>query len=518
MADSITLGAIDAGSNAIRMMIASTTGTEGLKPVVTERAPVRLGHNTFVRGELDAKTIERAVTAFARFRRLFDEHGVEHYRAVATSALRSANNSEDLLDRLYRDVGIQLEVIDGLEEARLVRKAVEKKIGDSQSFSVIVDLGGGSLEVTSRTRDAWLPSTMKIGTVRLLETFGLSGALSDDEARLIRRYVSSQLRANVDPSTITENSAIACGGNAEALAELFGQKGKGNVATLKSSQLEDALPKLLASDVKRRMEKYGVRKDRAEVMGVASLVFAEVASFLKLRRFVVPGVGIREGVLLDLFEARVGSLEDSASESPAVASARSFASRLRHNTAHGEQVRRIAKLLWSELAPLHKLPESSLTILQVAALLHDIGEVVHRRSHHKHSEYLILHGRIPGLDEQSRQMAAAVARAHRKSEPTEAKHLTFASLDPEQRAQVTKLAAILRLADGLDSDHRQQILAIRAQVSKQRVILEVTVDQTASELLASDSPKRSAFEREFALPLEIQVSAAAVPAETAPST
>ena len=515
MAKPVTLAAIDAGSNAIRMIIATATG-DGFRPVVKERVPVRLGHHTFVHGELDGKTIEQAVTAFSRFHRLFEEHGVQHYRAVATSAVRSANNGEDLIDRLYREIGLELEVIDGLEEARLVRKAVERALGDSTSLELVVDLGGGSLEISSRSKDVWKPATMRIGTVRLLETFGLSGALSDDEARLIRRYVSSQLRANLDPSTVSADMAIACGGNAEALADLFGQEGKAGLMVLKKSQLEGGLPKVLAADVKRRMSRYNVRKDRAEVMGVAAIVLAEVAEFLSLKRYTIPGVGIREGVLLDLCDALIGSLDDSGDDPIAVASARAFAARLRHNTAHGEQVRRIASLLWSELKPLHKLPDSTLTVLQVAALLHDLGEVIHRRSHHKHSEYLVLNGRIPGLESPSREMAAAVARAHRKSEPAGPKHATFAVLDSTQQEHVVKLAAILRIADGLDSDHRQQIRAIRATVEDKRVVLDVTVDQRGADFFTKDSPKLAAFEHAFDRHLEVSVAEAATPTDAAP--
>lgn len=513
MARSVTLAAVDAGSNAIRLIIASATGPAQLTTLVAERVPIRLGHNTFVHGELDATSIEATVTAFARFRRMFEEHQVESYRAVATSAVRSANNREDLLDRLYREVGVQLDVIDGLEEARLVRKAVQSAMGPERPVTLIVDLGGGSLEITRHVDDGWTPATMKIGTVRLLETFGLSGAISDDEARLIRRYVASQLRANL-PGDIAagENTAVACGGNAEALVALFGNESKRGIPQLKRSQLEGALPKLLSADVKKRMGRYDIKRDRAEVIGIAAIVFAEVAEHLGLKRYEVPGVGIREGVLLDLAEATVGAL-DPGEDSVAVSSARVFAARLRHNTAHGEQVRRIAKLLFDQLRPLHQLPPELSSVLQVAALLHDIGEVVHRRSHHKHSEYLILHGRIPGLESPEREMAAAIARAHRKSEPSEAKHQTYSQLSEARRDQVRKLGAILRIADGLDADHRQRILAIRASHDKSSITLHITADQPGSELLTRSSRKKLAFENAFDRRLELEVTVAAPPSD-----
>src|SRR5688572_11084656 len=174
MDSDVMLGAIDAGSNAIRVCIARAVGGE-LVVVEAERVPVRLGHHTFTHGELDTKTIEAAVVAFARFRRLFDQHGVTRYRAVATSALRNAANREDLIDRLFRELKIELEVIDGEEEGRLVRRAVLQAMKGRSDPSLIVDLGGGSLEVTERVRDGWDTWSLKIGTVRLLETFGLTG-------------------------------------------------------------------------------------------------------------------------------------------------------------------------------------------------------------------------------------------------------------------------------------------------------------------------------------------------------
>jgi exopolyphosphatase/guanosine-5'-triphosphate,3'-diphosphate pyrophosphatase len=378
---------------------------------------------------------------------------------------------------------------------------------------MIVDLGGGSLEITRQTPSGWKPVSMEIGTVRMLETFGLSGAISEDEARLIRRFVNSQLRANL-PGDIGDgtSSAVACGGNAEALTSLFGGVSKRGVPQLKRSQLEGALPKILTADVKRRMKSLGVKRDRAEVIGIASIVFAEVAEFLGLKRYEVPGVGIREGVLLDLAEATVGAL-DSGEDPVAVASARVYAARLRHNTAHGEQVRRIAKLLFDELRPIHELEPELSSVLQVAALLHDIGEVVHRQSHHKHSEYLILHGRIPGLESPEREIAAAVARAHRKSEPTEAKHQIYSQLSEEQRDEVRKLSAILRIADGLDADHRQRILAIRASQNKNAVTLHITADQPGTELLSGSSRKKQAFESAFGRQLELELTVAAPPTD-----
>ena len=525
MAPDVTLGAIDAGSNAIRVCIARSVGTGELAIIEAERVPVRLGHHTFTHGELDTKTIEAAVVAFSRFRRLFDQHGVTRYRAVATSALRNAHNREDLIDRLFRELSIELEVIDGEEEARLVRRAVLHSMKGREP-ALIADLGGGSLEVTERVRDKWITSSMKIGTVRLLETFGLGGRISDDEARLVRRYIATSLTSSFPEPAEKHTMAAACGGNAEALAVLFGQPEKPDkgdktersekdiLPTLKLSALEEALPGLLEADVPERMSKLGVRQDRAEVLPVAALVFVELGKRLGLKKLVVPGVGIREGILVDLAEA-TGAGRSSSQEAAVISGARTFADRMGHNTAHGEQVRLMARSLFDQLKDVHQLPAELGPVLEVAALLHDIGEVVHRRAHHKHSEYMILNGRIPGLVSPEREMVAAVVRSHRKSPPDARKHDVYASLPEARQDQVRRLCALLRVADALDADHRQRIVGVKADVKNKKVALELESAANGTPAALADLSKGVIFEEVFGRKLSAEVrevpSAAASP-------
>ena len=513
----IHIAAIDAGSNAIRVAICVASGPGEIDPLVKERAPVRLGQSTFLRGEIDAATFDAAIVAFARFRKLFEQYDVRHYRAVATSAVRNARNRDALLHRIFHDTGIELDVIDGRQEARLVRRAVLWALEREEQPSTIVDLGGGSLEITNQSGTEWHTASMRIGTVRLMETFGLTGSISSDEARMMRRYVGSLLRPSVPFDEIEPGALTACcGGNAEALAHLFGSvDGKRQILT--AEQLETALPRILKHDVETRMSTFGVRKDRAEVMGVAALVFASVMADLEIDRFLVPRVGIREGLLLDLAEAHVGdALPGSAARRMALlASARTFATRMRHNTTHGEQVRRLARKLFDQLPALHGLSGKQGTVLEVAALLHDIGEIVHRKGHHRHGEYLVMNGRIPGLESPQREMVAALIRAHRKSMPYPKKHVTYSALSEQHQAEVRKLAALLRIADAIDSDHRQRVVDLQARIEVgrgvERVVLHVIIEDDAVETAHLSDHKSAAFEQEFGLPATFEVEV--VPAQ-----
>ena len=282
MTGRLTLGAIDAGSNAIRVVVAELVpgGRPGggleLMRIEAERVPVRLGHQAFTRGELDPKVIDQAVAAFVHFRERFDQHGVSIYRAVATSAVRGASNRDVLLHRLYHEAGIELEVIEGEEEARLVRKAVVNALkAGAQAPRAILDLGGGSLEVNLRYGASWRGSSLPVGTVRLLETFGLDGAIGDAEAGMVRRYTATLMQTIARGAT-GNGLAAATGGNAEALAKILGD---GNPVTpsFDLAALEKELPALVGATVEERIERYGIKRDRAEVIAIAGLVIATAA-------------------------------------------------------------------------------------------------------------------------------------------------------------------------------------------------------------------------------------------------
>ena len=220
-AGTTTLGAVDAGSNAIRMVVAELGPNELLR-IEAERVPVRLGHGAFTRGELDDDVINQAVEAFVHFRERFDHHGVSMYRAVGTSAIRNSSNRDVLLHRLYHEAGIELEVIEGEEEARLVRKSVVHALGPTATPPrAILDLGGGSLEVNLRHGSSWRGYSLPVGTVRLLETFGLDGAIGEAEAGMVRRYTAT-LMHTVARGVDGNGLAAATGGNAEALAKILG--------------------------------------------------------------------------------------------------------------------------------------------------------------------------------------------------------------------------------------------------------------------------------------------------------
>jgi exopolyphosphatase/guanosine-5'-triphosphate,3'-diphosphate pyrophosphatase len=425
---------------------------------------------------------------------------VEKYRAVATAASREARNRRVLLERVQRRSGIRLEVIDGAEEARLVRTGVLAAVGDKLSPRVIVDLGGGSMQI-SFLRQGTLESTvaLPIGTVRLMEAMKMRGAMTPSQVEAVRDYALSFLRTVQPRRGEPAVPAVACGGNAEALAQIAPGPAELGFDSLSLRLLRDRMWEIVERSVPARMKTFGVRQDRAEVMGIAAVIFTTLGQWLGVRNLIVPAVGVREGVLRELVVAHfAASPRDTAAREAQdlVTAARAFGRRAEFDSRHAEQVRRLALALYDQLGPVHRQGGDARLALELAAVLHDVGYFISSDGHHKHSEYLIRHGDIGTLNGDLRARVGCIARYHSKAVP-EPHHKMYSLLDDDHQKQVRAMAALLRIAEALDSTHRQDVSEVQAEVSGKQVRLDVGMRAAVPALLAEARQKTKLFEKEF---------------------
>jgi exopolyphosphatase / guanosine-5'-triphosphate,3'-diphosphate pyrophosphatase len=510
MAAPVQLAAIDAGSNAIRLVIARATSPKHIQILDCERAAVRLGHNAFTRRVISGDTISRAARAFRQFRDRMDQYNVGAYRAVATAAAREARNYRRLMDRVQRKAGIELEVISSEEEARLVCSAALWALGDRIQPRLIFDLGGGSLELNFYQRGVLEQRIgLPLGTIRLMETFSIDGVIDEDNANRLRHHILALLHSAMpSPPRLSRSIAVACGGNAEALVRLAAGPMVERVPTINTRLLRDQTWRMLALDVPGRMRVLRIRKDRAEVIGIAAIIFNTLAKWLDLRTMLVPGVGVREGILLDLvaeqYSVRTTSEEEKGRASELLASTRWFARRLDYNPQHAEQVARLALSLFDQLRPIHEMGADLRLVLEMAALLHDVGHFVSRKSHHRHGEYLIRNGEIPELRGWRRDMVAALVRYHNSKSEPQLEHASYAALDGQRRRQTRLLTSLLRIAEKLESEHAQRVAGVDVQISGRKAIFIVrALDGTRLDLLGLER-KSGLFEKEFQLKPEFR--------------
>jgi exopolyphosphatase / guanosine-5'-triphosphate,3'-diphosphate pyrophosphatase len=300
----LRIAAVDAGSNAIRLIVAHATGAGDWETVETSRLPIRLGHHAFSGGggRLNRRTLSEAVAGFREFQSHMERMGVVVYRAVATSAAREARNREQLKEMVRRRAGIELEIISGDEEARLVRVAVARAFAGHATPRVILDFGGGSLEINwMRGAEVERVATLPLGAVRLMEAFRAAGAIREERAAEIVRHVEHVLASGLgDRRPPAVRLLVACGGNAEFLARVAAGASHNGFPTLNMYVLRARLWQILHLDADERKRAFHVRRDRAEVMGVAALVLLTVGRWLRARSFVIPGVGVREGLLTEI--------------------------------------------------------------------------------------------------------------------------------------------------------------------------------------------------------------------------
>jgi len=511
MPEPVHIAAIDAGSNAVRLSVARAYSALDIEPLQTERFPLRLGEGVFVRPRFTEDVFKKAAKAFRHLREVMDDFGVTQYRAVATSATREAHNRDAFVRAIKRKSGISLEVISSAEESRLGREAVLAALGPEAAPRCIVDLGGGSLEVSLlRDHNAEQSVQLPVGTVRLMTTLNLAGVIRPTHEEQVRKYVRALLESKFVPRpNLGDGVAVALGGNVETLADIAPGPRQHGVQTLELSLLRERLSGILERNVRERMKTYGVRRDRADVMGIAAITLLTLGRYLNVRSFAVPGVGVREGLLQEIARDAFSRKEPhryNAAARELLVGTRSFARRLEYDQQHAEHVRELSRQLFDQLQPLHHLPPQTRVLLEAGALLHDTGHMISHRGHHKHGEYLAMNGDIPGLEGRERAIVAGVVRYHnRKSEPA-GHHPAYSSLDDPDKPLMRRLAAILRIAEALDHSHRQRIVKLHASFQHGAVGIEVHAHGDAAEDLRDAGRSAEMFEKEYHVKLYFRQS------------
>ena len=487
----------------MRLHIAGPDAEAGIKTIHYHREPVRLGHDAFTRSRLSGETMEKALQAFVTFRSMIDLHPVQTIRATGTSALRDSSNASELIRLIKDKTNIEIEVISGEEEARLIHLSVHHRVPDMDRMkTLLIDIGGGSIEVTlAKHGDIVALESFRMGTVRLLEMFR-EASEDSEQPKIMNEYIAAmQQKVREEMAGMHIDLCIGTGGNIETLDELgVSLLGNDSNHQLSFKDIKKLVKHLQSMSYEDRIDHLGLRPDRADVIIPAAIALKSIVKLARPAPLLVPSAGLADGVLLDLLQEQ--NDDNKALAHQAIAWARSMARKYHADPGHARHVRILARKLFSELKTIHRLHERDLLLLQVAAIVHEIGITVRPNKHHRHAFYLINASPMVGLSASEKNLVAIVVRYHRKRTP-DADNELFSELTESQQQRAFQLNVLLRLAIALDKERRGNVRAIHVNRSKKT--LRLLVEGKGDLLLERWAARKEAawFETVFGRKLEI---------------
>jgi len=502
-----TFAAVDIGSNSVRLKISRLSGRR-LHEIHEDRQVTRLGDGVFRTGFLSPETIADTVKVLRRFHRAVQQEGADSVRVVATSALRDARNSRAFLEWVRSTTGWKVEIISGLEEARLIHLGLVSSLRVSTSTILMVDLGGGSCELTISSKGHIRDTvSVPLGAVRLTNEFLQHDPPRKSELRRLRGFVEREIgRISDRIARSRPRAVIATSGTAASLAAvchgLYRRRGSRETAVSRT-QMRRIAKMLARLPLEERVKLPGVGPRRAEIIIAGAMVYAELLKRCQLQGFRYSPLGLRDGLLAQMAAEYDRSTRSGKHiESERWDSIRAAVAHYRVDMDHALEVRESAIQLFRTLKSLHRLPPEYAQWLSAAAMLYEVGDYVNRNGRHRHAHYIIAHSEILGYTPQQRRIIAAVARYLGKSRPAPGDG-PMKVLPPTDREYVRKTSLLLRLARALHLGRGGAVRTARVGLRHGEVKLVLLAKPRASvdlELWAVEKEKdyfREVFGREL---------------------
>lgn len=519
------VAAIDIGTNSFHLLVARPSGNNRFEVLDREKEVVRLGSGSGDMKVLEPDAIERGVVALRNFRRIADAAGAEVH-AVATSAVREATNRQEFLTRAATEAGVVVEVVSGVEEARLIHLGVLQAVPVFEQQALLMDIGGGSTEfVLGLGSEVLEARSLKLGAIRLTERFLAKEPLKrkalDEARRFVRSYLTPVARmvgdrGGFEVAVGSSGTILNVAEMARALAGDAPARTRSNLSfTAKElGKVVEALASHPTAEERSAVE--GLDPRRADIILGGVVILEEAFATLGIDEMVVSDFALREGILLDVLRRRnatsLGHLRDLRYESVL-----HLAALTPGEKAHSERVAELACELFEGTRPLHGIDGEYEELLEAAGLLCNVGLAISHDRHHLHSYYVIRNTDVlTGFTDHELELIALIARYHRKSSP-KARHPEFAQLSSDDQHRVRVLAGLLRIAVGLDRTRDGVVQSVGVEVvgkKSVRVVADVKGDDAELELYSAESRKDLLEE---ALGITVELTARPHPATSGPA-
>lgn len=522
------LAAIDVGTNSIRMLVVNIDPENYSFSVISDRKQVvRLGEGEYAHNRMTDEAMDRAITVIKLFAEVARGFDTDEIVATTTSAVREADNQQDFLERVRRESGLELQVISGLEEARLVYLGVASGSTLSGKRALFIDVGGGSTEliVGDRQQHYHLES-LKLGTIRLTNRFFGDGhaAVSKKKYALLQEYIRGvAVHAARKARNVGFEMAIGSSGTMINLGEMVSALRGDNLNFIRQYPvpLKDLIrvrEMLCKAPLEERRKLPGIKPERADIMIAGVAVLETLAEILEVEEIHVSESGLREGLVVDWILKDQEARHLYRAVSPRKRSVLQLARACNYEIGHCEQVRMMALSLFDQLweLGLHRMDRHARELLEYSAYLHDVGFFISHTNHHHHAYYIIRHSELLGFNDREQAILANLALYHRKSVPKK-KHGNFSELDSEARELVEKLAAILRICEGLDRSHLSLVKDLKLSLSPENMLTMTLVSDTDCQLeiwgVESQIP---VFEQVYGVKLKVAVMRPSAPEDRGP--
>jgi exopolyphosphatase/guanosine-5'-triphosphate,3'-diphosphate pyrophosphatase len=521
------LAILDIGTNSIHLIVGEVMRDMSFQVLDRAKDMTRLGEGTFRTGSLPAETMERALGVIKRFHRLAGNKSASRVLAVATSAVREAENGGDFLERVMDETGVRVKVLSGEEEARLIVTAVQRAIDFGGQRALVIDIGGGSVELGVADQETILGVvSLKLGAARISQTFRTSDPPEREEIQAIQRYAEDAFDQGL--AALAEKVKKAGGDGKPLFDRIVGTSGTILNLAAMAQLMEGGDPlapvnnRHVPADAFRKLQKTLVAaapSEGSKVKGLDPLRADQIlagstilTTFLKrtgAEELILSDRGLREGLVQDFLVRNKRRLQRELEE-PNLRrrSVLQCARRYEIDLEHAEQVSNLAMQLFDGTQKLHELEAGDRELLEYGALLHDAGYHVNYKRHHRHGMYLIRHADLAGFTPREIEILANLARYHRGSLPKKS-HDSIADLSPADRRRVEALAGLLRVADGLDRSHNRVVRRLSCRLDETSVTLVLETGDDPELELWSARRKSDLFEKAFERTLRFRRTRAA---------
>ncbi len=493
-----TYAAIDIGSNSCRLKIAGVHKHK-LRTLHEDREVTRLGESVFETGIVSPEAMANTIRALRRFHKAVQAHAVDRIRVVATSAMRDARNQGAFVSWVRSATGWKVEIISGLEEGRLIQLGVTANETGARGKCLLVDLGGGSCEIThSDHGHIHEMVSLPLGAVRLTREFLRHDPPLPEEVARMQQFIQRELRRGERKlGSHGLRTVYATSGTAAALSAALSAKKKiASTSMAPASGVRTLADKLTRMADLQRASVPGIGPRRSEIIIAGAQVYAALLERLHLPGFRYSPMGLRDGMLaLMLAESEERTTAHQRFEQERWASVLELCKHYGVDAKRAEPVRATAAQFFDDLQRVHALPKAYRTWLEAAAMMYETGKFMNYQGHHRHTQYIIANSELYGFTPEQRAITAAIARYLGKSRPNP-NDRELRAVPVQEHLHVQRAVVLLRLATALHQDRASDVQSFRIRVQPKQVRVRITPGRTGAELEFWSLRKEAAYFRE----------------------